>query len=64
MKFSDYLKEFEINDKLTHKKSNKEFILSSKEGNQYWLYPVGTNPNDKNAMIVSTDDLKNFFIKN
>ena len=54
-------KVYKVNDELEHKKSNVIFIISSKEGDKYWLYPKGKNVNDKNAMLLSSKDIDKYF---
>ena len=65
MKFKELMNEgkYEINDVLIHKNSNKKFIISSKEGNIYNLYPLNGHPNDKNSMTLQSKNIDSFFKK-
>ena len=54
---------FNIDDKFRHKKSNKLFVISSKEGDKVNVYPVDGKPNDKNAMLLNIKDISKYFVK-
>lgn len=61
----------EIDDRLTHKNSGKEFVVSSigdlidlfgkTQKNAVHLYPVGKMPDDKNAMTIPMKNVVKFF---